>query len=179
MKILVVVDMQNDFISGPLGNTETKAVVPNVCTLIKNTLEENDKNQVICTYDTHKENYLETQEGKKLPVAHCIVNTDGWQLDHNVKEAVGDREVSIHKRTFGSVDLPMKIREMLHKGSDIESITLCGVCTDICVISNAMILKAEFPEMKLQVAENCCAGVTPESHTNAINAMKMCQIDIV
>lgn len=186
MNLLIVIDMQNDFITGALGNAETKAVVPKVCELINKNLKENDYKKIICTYDTHEENYLDTQEGKKLPVPHCIANTNGWRLDPAVQAAVCGYEVPILKDTFGGIFLPdevkkleMRLRLNSDKPEKIDTITLCGVCTDICVISNAMLLKAFFPEKNIQVAADCCAGVTPESHERALEAMKMCQIDIV
>lgn len=185
MNLLIVVDMQKDFITGALGNDETKAVISNVCELIKKNIDENPELPVICTYDTHDKGYLDTQEGKKLPVPHCINGTDGWELDPEVEAAAAERKRPVLKDTFGAMNLPEEIKKIMigmaaeGKKETIETITLCGVCTDICVISNAMLLKAFFPEIPIRVAADCCAGVTPASHANAIEAMKMCQIDIV
>lgn len=127
--------------------------------------------QVVFTYDTHQQNYLETQEGKNLPVIHCIENTEGWQISNKID--VGNSKV-FKKPSFGSLDLA----EYVVTIPDLEEIELVGLCTDICVISNAFILKAKLPEIKISVDSKCCAGVTPESHLNALNAMKMCQINI-
>ena len=168
MKLLIVVDMQNDFIDGALGTPEALAIVPYVKQLI-----ENFDGKVLFTRDTHFENYMNTQEGKNLPVKHCIRDTDGWQI-HPALEALRTTE-AIDKLTFGSSALP----EVLAKENEIESITFVGLCTDICVISNAMITKAFFPEVPLFVDARACAGVTPQSHKNALEAMKMCQITIV
>lgn len=176
-KTLVVVDMQNDFIHGALGNDECKAVVSNVVDKINNF---NGK-EIIYTLDTHHENYMETQEGKKLPVKHCIEYSMGWILDKDVDEALrknGASIVEIRKPTFGSVALANHLMLEFEENDEFE-IEFIGVCTDICVISNAMLIKAFFPEAKVVVDASCCAGVTPESHKNALEAMKMCQIDVI
>ncbi len=167
MRYLIVVDMQNDFISGVLGSPHAQAIVPNVVEKVKSF-----DGKVIFTRDTHHEYYMNTQEGRKLPVPHCIQDTDGWQICAELK-AYGD--AIVNKLTFGSMELPQIINSY---GGSIESIELCGLCTDICVISNAMILKAAFPEVKITVDASCCAGVTTESHTTALAAMKAVQIDI-
>ena len=167
MKFLIVVDMQNDFISGVLGSPHAQAIVPNVVEKVKNF-----DGKVIFTRDTHHEYYMNTQEGRKLPVPHCIQDTDGWQICAELR-AYGD--AIVNKLTFGSMELPQIISSY---GGPIESIELCGLCTDICVISNAMILKAAFPEVKITVDASCCAGVTLESHNTALAAMKAVQIDI-
>ena len=167
MDILIVVDMQNDFISGALGTAEAQAIVENVADKIKNF-----EGKVIFTRDTHEDNYMDTQEGKNLPVSHCVVGTDGWQIHPLL--APFAREV-IDKPTFGSVTLAHLISAM----TNVESITLVGICTDICVISNAMLLKAFMPEVPITVDASCCAGVTPESHKTALAAMKSCQINII
>lgn len=168
MKILVVVDMQVDFITGSLGSEAAKAIVPNVVNKVKNF-----DGKVIFTRDTHGENYMNTQEGRKLPVAHCIKNTEGWQICDELKPYVTE---VIDKKTFGSVDLPQYIKSL---EKSIDEIEICGLCTDICVISNAMILKAAFPEVNIIVDSSCCAGVTSESHNTALEAMKAVQIEIV
>ncbi|MBP1572066.1 MAG: cysteine hydrolase [Oscillospiraceae bacterium] len=167
MKFLIVVDMQVDFITGSLGSDLAVAIVPAVVEKVKNF-----DGKVIFTRDTHHDNYMSTQEGTKLPVIHCIENTPGWQI---CDELLPFAETVIDKPTFGSVALPGFIEKY---GEPIEEIELCGVCTDICVISNAMILKAAFPEVKMTVDPSCCAGVTMESHNTAINAMKAVQIEV-
>ncbi len=167
-KLLVVVDMQKDFIDGALGTREAQKIVPFVIDEIKNF-----DGDVVFTFDTHSSIYLETKEGKKLPVEHCIKGTDGWKLDKTIEPlALGKK--CFEKPTFGSVELAE-----FASGGDYTDITLIGLCTDICVISNAMLLKAFLPEVNISVKASCCAGVTPESHENALSAMKMCQIDII
>ena len=168
MNYLVVVDMQKDFIDGALGTAEAVKILPNVEEYIKNF-----DGEVIFTRDTHHEDYMNTQEGKNLPVPHCIKGTDGWQIAKELQPLAEGKKV-FDKPTFGSVELV----EFLASQRDAESVTLIGLCTDICVISNAMLIKANLPEVKIAVAESCCAGVTPESHANALEAMKMCQIEI-
>ena len=168
MKILVVVDMQNDFIDGALGTPEAVAIVPYVKELIKSF-----DGKVFFTRDTHFENYMQTQEGKKLPVPHCIKDTKGWEIRAELNEL--RKTEAIDKLTFGSKELV----NLLKDENDIESITFVGICTDICVISNAMVVKAYYPEIPLTVDAKGCAGVTPESHKNALEAMKMCQIDVI
>ena len=169
-QLLLVIDMQNDFIDGVLGSKEAIAVVPRVKEKI-----ENFCGKVLFTRDTHMENYMETQEGKKLPVPHCIKNTKGWEI-HPELEALR-KEEAIDKLTFGSDALALRMQKE-NKGEKIDCITLIGVCTDICVISNAMLLKAFLPETEIIVDASCCAGVTPESHKIALQAMKACQIVI-
>ncbi len=168
MNFLIVVDMQNDFISGSLGSPHAAAIVPNVVNKVK-TFD----GKVIFTRDTHGEDYLSTQEGEKLPVVHCVQDTPGWEICEELKPFV---QTVIDKPTFGCVDLP---RLLSSYGEEIDQIQLCGLCTDICVISNAMILKAAFPEAKVTVDSNCCAGVTMESHQTALDAMKAVQIEIL
>lgn len=168
MKILVVVDMQNDFIDGALGTPEAVSIVP----YVKQVIEFFD-GKVLFTRDTHFADYMDTQEGKNLPVPHCIKDTDGWRIR---KELDALRKTpAIDKITFGSKDLV----DILKGEPSIESITFVGLCTDICVISNVMLTKAFFPEIPLIVDAKACAGVTPESHQNALAAMKMCQVRIV
>lgn len=169
---LVVVDMQKDFVDGALGSKEAVAIVPNVVKKI-NEFE----GDIFVTYDTHFENYMDTNEGKNLPVEHCIKGTDGWKLNNEVANALaGKKYTEVEKLTFGSVKLPELIKEAA--GDDEFSIELVGLCTDICVVSNALMLKANFPEMDIQVDASCCAGVTVESHEAALATMKMCQIGI-
>ena len=160
--------MQNDFINGALGTKEAEAIVPYVKGLI-----EGFDGEVIFTRDTHYENYMETAEGKSLPVPHCIKGTEGWQIHPELDQL--RRTDAIDKITFGSKELV----ELLKDKGDIESITFVGLCTDICVISNAMLVKAFYPEIPLAVDAKGCAGVTPESHERALGAMKMCQIKII
>ena len=167
-RILVVVDMQNDFISGALGSAEAVKIVPYVKELI-----ENFDGKVLFTRDTHYENYYDTQEGKNLPVAHCIKNTEGWQI-HSELEALRKTE-AIDKETFGSKELI----KVLERETAPEEIVFVGVCTDICVISNAISIKTFYPEIKLTVDAKGCAGVTHESHLRALEAMKVCQIEVI
>ena len=167
MKILIVVDMQNDFISGSLGSTLAEAIVPGVVEKVKKY-----DGKVIFTRDTHFADYMNTQEGRKLPVEHCVKDTAGWEICNELKPYA---ETVIDKITFGSVELPSVIKNF---GEEIEEIELCGLCTDICVISNAMILKAAFPEVKISVDGKCCAGVSEESHQTALDAMRAVQIEI-
>ncbi len=169
-EVLIVVDMQNDFIDGALGTAEAVAIVPKAAEKIRNF-----KGKVIFTRDTHGADYMETQEGSKLPVPHCIRDTDGWQITPVLRELVQD--ICIDKPTFGSIELALYLKG-LNETEPIEKITLIGLCTDICVISNAMLAKAALPETEIAVDAACCAGVTPGSHENALEAMKMCQITI-
>lgn len=173
MKILIVVDMQNDFVDGALGTKEAQAVVDNVVQKIKDF-----DGDIIATYDTHFKDYLDTREGKYLPVEHCIKNTAGWELNKKVKEALSFKDcvIEIEKETFGAIDLP-KILEENYDIDDI-SIELIGLCTDICVVSNAMILKAAFPQIDIAVDDKCCAGVTVHKHQAALETMRSCQIDV-
>lgn len=168
MKYLIVVDMQNDFICGSLGSELAKKIVPDVVEKVKNF-----DGKVIFTKDTHFADYMKTQEGKKLPVEHCIKDTDGWQICDELK---GYADNVVNKTTFGSVNLPGILKDY---GDEIEEIELCGLCTDICVISNAMILKASFPETKIIVDGKCCAGVSVKSHKTALEAMKTVQIEVL
>ena len=168
-KILIVVDMQNDFIDGALGTKEAVAIVPPVIEKIKSYPKED----VFATRDTHPENYMDTQEGRYLPVPHCIEGTDGWHIRPEIADLIDEDHV-IDKPTFGSVKLAEKISE-LAAAEDIE-IELVGLCTDICVVSNALLLKAYLPEVKISVDPSCCAGVTPEKHEAALETMRSCQI---
>lgn len=170
-KVLIVVDMQNDFIDGALGTAEAVAIVPNVIKCIS----EFD-GTVLYTRDTHEENYLETQEGKNLPVKHCIRGTEGWQIRTDI-DALRKTE-AIDKITFGSSELGPKL-VALNAENAIESITVIGLCTDICVISNVMIAKAFLPEVPVIVDAKCCAGVSVETHENALKAMEVCQVKVV
>lgn len=173
-KVLIVVDMQNDFIDGALGTAEAQAIVNNVIDKIKSY-----DGRVIATRDTHHIGYLSTQEGRNLPVKHCIENTEGWEIKSEIQKLLEKEDARIfNKVTFGSKELAMYLEEL---GSQkfIDEIELVGLCTDICVISNAMLIKVFLPETKVVVDASCCAGVTVESHKNALEAMKMCQISII
>ena len=171
MKVLVVVDMQNDFIDGALGTPEARKIVPAVVEKIKGWTGE-----IYATMDTHQPDYLTTQEGRNLPVTHCIEGTPGWEIAPAIREALTNM-TCLTKPTFGSRSLAETL-VIVNQNQPIEEIELIGLCTDICVISNAMVLKAFLPEVPITVDASCCAGVTPESHRNALNAMKMCQIGI-
>ena len=167
MKVLIVVDMQNDFINGSLGSKEAQNIVPNVINKIK----EYENELIYFTKDTHFDDYLDTPEGNKLPVKHCIKGTNGWDIPN---EILNNHKNIIEKYTFGSVELFEKLKEI----ENIESIELIGLCTDICVVSNVLLAKAYFPNTQIIVDSTCCAGVTPQSHQKALDTMKMCQIDI-
>ena len=178
-KILVVIDMQNDFIDGALGTKEAVEIVPRVAEKIKAF-----DGWILYTRDTHEKNYLETQEGKLLPVEHCIEETAGWRLHDAVATAVSHAAIDFHKGvsvfqkdTFASVDLG-ECLDTLSQRQRVDEVVVIGLCTDICVISNALLLKAALPEARIRVDAKCCAGVTPESHQNALETMKMCQVEI-
>ena len=170
-KLLLVIDMQNDFINGSLGTEAAQAIVPLVKEKIQKYKQNNDL--VIFTRDTHNDNYLQTQEGRNLPIIHCIIGTPGHdisaELDTNGCEI-------INKPSFGYLALAKHIAEKESQWNEIE---LCGLCTDICVVSNALILKAQLPETRIIVDAQCCAGVTPESHAAALLTMKMCQVKVI
>lgn len=168
MNYLIVVDMQVDFITGSLGSPLATAIVPNVVKKVRSF-----DGKVIFTRDTHLEDYMNTQEGKKLPVPHCIKDSAGWQICDELKPFA---DIVVDKPTFGSTELPKLLSDL---GEPIESIELCGLCTDICVISNAMILKATFPETRITVDAACCAGVSVSSHKTALDAMRAVQIEVV
>ncbi len=167
-KLLIVVDMQKDFISGSLGTDEAVRIVP----LVRKKIENFD-GMVIFTLDTHYANYLETEEGRNLPVKHCIKGTEGWELDDSIKAF---KDMAFEKSSFGSVELALYIKQ---RENEIESVELAGLCTDICVISNAILIKSFCPEMKVIVDQSCTAGVTPELKDAALKAMASCQIRIV
>jgi len=168
--LLLVIDMQNDFIDGALGTPEAAAILP----AVKKRIQEFE-GDVLYTRDTHDENYMDTQEGTHLPVPHCIQGTKGWELHPELQKLCEALHSPIlDKRTFGSKDLPAYLEKQYPEG--LASAELIGLCTDICVISNALLLKAFFPELPISVTASCCAGVTPQSHENALEAMKMCQV---
>lgn len=171
-KLLIVVDVQNDFVDGALGTTEAQAIIPNVVSKIKNW-----DGDIFCTQDTHREDYLSTREGRNLPIVHCIEGTNGHKINEDVFAELCTYPrhlVAFNKYTFGSTALPEIIRPLGY-----DYIELVGLCTDICVVSNAMILKAHFPDIDIAVDASCCAGVTPESHNAALTTMRMCQISIM
>ena len=167
MKYLIVVDMQVDFITGSLGSPLATAILPRVVEKVKGF-----DGRVIFTRDTHFADYMSTQEGKNLPVPHCMKDSDGWQICDELRPYA---RTVVDKVTFGSVELPALLADC---GEQIERIELCGLCTDICVISNAMLLKAAFPEVPIAVDAACCAGVSVESHNTALDAMRAVQIEI-
>lgn len=168
-KVIVVIDMQNDFIDGALGTKEAQAMLPHL--VVK--LEREKDALLIFTQDTHSKNYMETQEGRNLPVLHCIKPEKGWEIAPSLQPFVKKAAAVIEKPAFGSLELPKAVAKL-----QPDEVELVGLCTDICVISNAMILKTAFPELPVAVDASCCAGVTPASHDNALQAMKMCQVDI-
>ena len=172
-RYLFVIDYQNDFVDGALGFPGAEKLDKKIAAKIRSYGE----GKVLFTRDTHFENYLDTREGKNLPVPHCIKGSDGWELDSKVQAALDKKGfTAIEKPTFGSVDLPEYIRKN-YNADEIE-IELIGLCTDICVVSNALIIKATYPEIKVSVDASCCAGVTPESHEAALTTMRMCQVEI-
>ena len=172
-KVLIVVDMQKDFVDGALGSAEAVAIVDGVVAKI-----QNHDGDIIVTYDTHFDNYMDTREGRHLPVPHCVKGTDGWKLDAKVQAALeGKNYHAVEKPTFGSTELPRYIQET-YDPCEVE-IELVGLCTDICVVSNALLIKANFPETEVRVDASCCAGVTVDSHNAALCTMKMCQIDVI
>ena len=172
-KVLIVVDMQKDFVDGSLGTAEAVAIVDKVASRIAAF-----DGRIFATLDTHQADYLETAEGKKLPVPHCIKDTDGWLLNEKVMYALSEKNYrTIEKGTFGSTKLVEEIAKLAADGE--VAVELIGLCTDICVVSNALLLKAHFPEMGIAVDASCCAGVTPKTHEAALETMRMCQIDII
>ena len=172
-KIMVIVDCQKDFIDGALGTPEAQAMIPRLVEKIK---AESEDTMFIFTADTHDKDYLTSAEGKQLPVEHCIKGTPGWEIDGRLAMEFCNSPFVIEKPTFGSTELMEYLSDMVNMADEIEFV---GLCTDICVISNVMLTKAFFPEIPLIVDAKACAGVTPESHQNALAAMKMCQVRIV
>ncbi len=172
-KILVVVDMQKDFVDGSLGSSEAVAMKPAAIEKIKNF-----DGEIIVTRDTHFEDYMDSSEGKRLPVVHCIKNTEGWEIDKDVNVALGGKNVTfLDKFSFGSPALPGVISGLV--GRDDFTIEFIGLCTDICVVSNVLITKAAFPEKEITVDSSCCAGVTPFKHEAALETMRSCQINVI
>ena len=178
IRILVVVDMQKDFVDRALGTKEAVAIVPAVAEKIRQYARRGDV--ILATRDTHEPEYLQTREGKHLPVPHCIRGSEGWQLCGEVAAALPPEAVIVDKPTFGSTALAELVGEYVARyGAEHVHAELVGLCTDICVVSNALLLKAFYPEMPLSLDPSCCAGVTPESHEAALATMRMCQIDIL
>jgi nicotinamidase-related amidase len=172
-KVLVVVDIQKDFVDGALGSKEAQEMIPFAVRKIK--AFDGD---IFVTLDTHTSEYMNTAEGRKLPVPHCIKGTDGWELNGDIKEVLrGKQYTEVEKNTFGSVDLPALIKKTV--GEEEFNIELIGLCTDICVVSNALLLKATYPEVEISIDAKCCAGVTKELHNAALDTMRSCQIDIL
>ena len=172
MKILIVVDAQNDFIYGPLGNNEAQAIIPH----IQQKINDESYEVVFFTRDTHYDNYLDTQEGRNLPVKHCIKNTEGWQIISNLYSGRDSYPV-VNKSSFGYTDWQYELETFAYD-YEITEIELCGVMTNICVVSNALILKALYPEVKISVDSAACAGTTPAEHEAALTVMRNCQINV-
>ena len=173
---MIVIDMQNDFLEGTLRNEEGIKIIPNVIKKIKEYKENND--MIIATRDTHHIDYLQTQEGKQLPIIHCIKNSNGWKINSLINEALGD-VVVFDKPTFGSIELANWLKNNYENIQNDLEIELIGVCTDICVASNAILIKAFLPEAQLICDASCCAGVTIDSHNSALSTMKSCQIKVI
>ena len=171
-KMLIVIDMQNDFIDVALGTKEAVAIVD----AVKEKIQSYPAEDVYATMDTHGEDYLKTQEGKNLPVVHCVKGTQGWQIRPDIAGLLKDAKI-YEKPTFGSTALAADLKELSER-EDIE-LELVGLCTDICVVSNALLLKAVMPEVKISVDASCCAGVTPEKHLAALETMRSCQIQVI
>lgn len=170
-RVLVVIDMQNDFITGSLGTKEAQAIVEKVCRKI-----QGFDGEVLFTLDTHGPDYLETQEGRLLPVAHCIKGTPGWELEPRVKALC--KTTPIEKPTFGSTGLADVLQAKHIYGGGLDEVVFVGLCTDICVVSNALLVKARLPEVPLTVDASCCAGVTPEAHQHALAVLRSCLINV-
>lgn len=178
MNVLIVIDMQNDFIDGSLGTKEAQAIVPNVKKKVDEAVKNGDL--IIYTQDTHYDNYLDTREGDKLPVEHCIEGTYGWDIVSTVKPPRGYMNWDTYEKyTFGDYSLPALLMRRCFGKNPINEIELVGLCTDICVVSNALLLKSYFYETcEISVDATCCAGVTPETHEAALKTMEMCQINV-
>lgn len=180
-KVLIVVDMQKDFIDGSLGTKEAQTILPNVLNKVREYVLNKDK--IIFTKDTHNENYLKTNEGKHLPVKHCIIGTEGYLINPELINAIDETSSCyvLNKPTFGHIDWKHDFDnfDIMTEDETKLEIELCGLCTDICVISNALILKALYPEATIKVDSSCCAGVTPEKHNAALEVMKSCQIEVI
>lgn len=170
---LVVIDVQNDFITGSLGSKEAQETLPRIVEKARDF-----EGRVLATKDTHFENYLETQEGKNLPVPHCIKGTSGWDFPEELAGLMEEKAVKVFEKvTFGSVDLARELKRRFEQG-EIESVEFVGFCTDICVVSNALLAKAVSPELPVSVDAHCCAGVTPEKHESALDVLESCQVQV-
>lgn len=170
-KALIVIDMQNDFVTGPLGTQEARDMLPRLVKKLEDIVAEGAVD-LIFTQDTHADNYLDTQEGKNLPIPHCIKKTDGWLIVPELQKFTARAKAVIEKKTFGSTRLPSLIKPY-------EVVEFAGVCTDICVVSNALLIKAFYPEQRVQIDAACCAGSTPEAHQKALDVMRGCQCKII
>lgn len=171
--VLVVVDVQNDFITGALGSKEAQEALPRIISKVKGF-----QGNVLATKDTHFGNYLETQEGKNLPVPHCVKGTNGWGFPEELAGLMSEKDAKVYeKTTFGSIDLAQELKRRFERG-EIASVEFVGFCTDICVVSNALLVKAESPELPIIVDSRCCAGVTPEKHQSALSVMESCQVRV-
>lgn len=171
--ILIVVDMQKDFVTGALGSVQAQSILPKVAKKVKSF-----EGRLIFTMDTHGEDYFETQEGRRLPVKHCVKGTDGWNTEGILAEYEKAKNAAVYEKlTFGSIALAQDLRR-LNEQKAIDAIELVGVCTDICVISNALLLKAYLPEVTIRVDSSCCAGVTVQKHEAALETMRSCQIEV-
>lgn len=170
-KALIIIDMQNDFVTGPLGTKEASEMVPRLVEKLEAIVEEGAVD-LIFTQDTHADNYLETQEGRNLPVKHCIKKTDGWQIIPELQKFTPRAKAVIEKKAFGSTRLPSLIKPY-------EVIEFAGVCTDICIVSNALLVKAFYPEQRVQIDAACCAGSSPDAHQKALDVMRNCQCKII
>lgn len=170
-KALIIIDMQKDFVTGPLGTQEARDMLPRLVKKLEDIVEEGAVD-LIFTQDTHADNYLDTQEGRKLPIPHCIKKTDGWQIVPELQKFTARAKAVIEKKAFGSTRLPSLIKQY-------EVVEFAGVCTDICVVSNALLIKAFYPEQRVQIDAACCAGSTPEAHKQALDVMAHCQCKII
>lgn len=185
MKVIVVVDMQNDFITGSLGSPEAVEAKDKIIRYLRE--QDYDNTKVIFTMDTHHKDYLESYEGKKLPIPHCIVDTEGWKINKELYDSVPfDSKETQFKQTFGSLDLTETVMDTIlnaylksNTENFLDEIEIIGVCTDICVISNALILRAYYPNTKIKVISELCAGTSKEAHNAALTVMNSCQIDII
>ncbi len=173
-RILIVVDMQNDFISGSLGSDMAKAIVSNVADKIAEYNHQEDL--IICTQDTHFDDYLNTHEGKLLPVAHCIEGTDGWRIENDIEDALPLNAEFIEKSAFGSLPL---VEKLLENADETTVFELVGLCTDICVVSNAILVRTAFSENDVVVDSSCCAGTSEENHEAALRTMRNCHIKVI
>lgn len=171
-QVLVIVDMQNDFVEGILGSEEAQKVVPNIIKICK----EFDRNFIYATRDTHYDDYLDTLEGKMLPIQHCLINTNGWEIIDELTKYIPSENI-INKEIFGSIELANKLKFLYEKDNDLE-INIVGVCTDICVVSNALLLRSTLPNVKINVIENCCAATSIENQQKALDIMKINHINI-